>query len=89
MQDTDHVGERTCGTCRFRGEAIEAPDEDYNYVPTSYFLCDRIKHFGMKSGLARGEKLDGAGVADGSGYFAALCVANDFGCNRWEPKNEE
>ena len=23
-------------------------------------------------------------VTDGSGYYAALCVEDDFGCNLWE-----
>jgi hypothetical protein len=28
----------------------------------------------------------GAFVTDASGYFAALCVEADFGCNKWQPK---
>lgn len=77
----------TCGTCRYRGEDITVMDEDsYEDKPTGYFLCERIKHINkdrfsddyMKPG-------QGAGVKDGSGYYAALCVEADFGCNKWEP----
>jgi hypothetical protein len=25
-------------------------------------------------------------VEDGSNYYAALCVSEDFGCNQWMPK---
>ncbi len=70
----------TCGTCKYRGANIN--DE----VPTTFFLCDLIKHNNRMErdlGEAKGEH---AAVVDGSGYYAALCVEEDFGCNRWEPK---
>ena len=71
---------KTCGTCKYRGKeekiGIAAP------LPTSYFLCKRIKHdknWKYKQG-------QGALVTDGSGYYAALCVETDFGCVKWEGK---
>jgi hypothetical protein len=69
----------------FRGEVINKNDEDYDPVPTSYFLCDLIGHdydYDYEEGL-------GAAVTDGSGYFAALCVEEDFGCNRWEHEQDD
>lgn len=75
---------QTCGSCKYRGEAVEAPNSDWSeWHPTGYFLCDLIKHAGMKSDVSA--PAQGAAVVDGSGYFAALCVADDFGCNKWEP----
>ncbi len=50
--------------------------------PAGLRVCNRIKDKPTNEELA----LTGALVADGSGYFAALCVAEDFGCIRWEPK---
>ena len=78
----------TCGTCRHRGEAIKtnhAPDGRWMAEPvdTAFFLCDLIKHTGTESELGLEVDKTGARVVDGSGYFAALCVADDFGCNRW------
>ena len=69
-----------CGKCKHKGEPIENAGK-----PTTYFLCHLIEHLNTyrpeeyRPGL-------GAGAVDGSGYHAALCVENDFGCNRWEPK---
>jgi hypothetical protein len=72
----------TCGTCRFKGKNIERDNpETFEVEPTKFFLCERIKH--VPSGVS---KDDGAFVIDGSGYYAALCVDDDFGCKLWEPK---
>lgn len=72
----------TCGTCKYRGDNADKPyglpDEDH--VESSYFLCTRIKmvrHWEYPPGQK-------ALVKDGSGYYAALCVEDDFGCNLWE-----
>ena len=71
----------TCGTCKHRGEPVVANDCD-GECPTTYFLCDRAKHDEEWKYLPG----QGAVVTDGSGYYAALCVENDFGCNLWEGK---
>lgn len=77
-------GNHTCGTCKYRGEEIEAYDDEGDDMKTGYFLCDLIKHTnGDRPHYTKGL---GAGVKDGSGYYAALCVESDFGCNRWEAK---
>jgi len=62
-----------------------AVDADGNALPIKhFFLCGRIKeeHY-----MDDGEKLtEKAMVMDGSGYYAALCVEDDFGCVLWEAK---
>ena len=76
---------KTCGTCRFFGLG-QTDQRDY-HVPEAYALCGRIK---MTESYGRTEVTPANGhkaaVVDGSGYYAALCVTTDFGCNMWEPK---
>lgn len=74
----------TCGTCKYRGEPIQPEDWDNGgkRAETTYFLCDRIKHDDRWSYMRN----QGAVVVDGSGYYAVLCVEDDFGCNKWEAK---
>jgi hypothetical protein len=75
----------TCGTCKHKGENIRNPKKE-----TTYFLCDQVKHDNNdgKGCFARTESVAGKGayVVDRSGFFAALCVEDDFGCNKWEAK---
>ena len=80
----------TCGTCRFRGVAVES-DESYRGYDSErasgYFLCGRIKFYKAEELGGRDYRSgEGALVHDGSGYYAALCVEADFGCNKWERK---
>ena len=64
----------TCGTCKFRGDEGDG-------VPAGYFLCTLIEQ------RIHGEtQHPPACVVDGSDYYAALCVENEFGCNLWQPK---
>lgn len=74
----------TCGTCKYFGApAGEAEEEDeFSDVPPGYHICQLIEHTAGLRELARGP----ACLIDGSGYFAALCVREDFGCNQWEGK---
>lgn len=74
----------TCGTCRFFGPVENAltdysGDED---VPSTYHKCLLLKHLNKDQSYCEEAP---AGVIDGSGYFAALCVHEDFGCNQWQP----
>lgn len=84
-------GMNTCGTCKFKGEELMVNDDDFNQIPSGYFRCARVKQRdwfpkeGNDKGYRRGEH---ALVEDGSGYYAALCVENDFGCNLWESGSE-
>jgi len=89
----------TCGTCKHRGRELDcwkpSYDENQNYIDSekvklTYFLCERIKMSEViiadeedfpTSYEPPGKK---AVVTDGSGYYAALCVEDDFGCNLWE-----
>lgn len=90
----------TCGTCKYRGEpakecynfyddsTMDSPHH-YRNLAETYFLCTRIKHVVKHSAPHGNEQAypitgDGAYVEDGSGYYAALCVESDFGCNKWE-----
>lgn len=63
---------KTCGTCKFKGKPL---DDD-----PRYFRCERVKH-DMDRKFRRGQK---AVVVDGSGYHAALCVEDEFGCVEWK-----
>lgn len=62
----------TCGTCKFKGKLIKESHK--------YFFCDRIKH-DVDRRFKPGHK---AVIVDGSGYYAALCVEDDFGCLEWK-----
>ena len=81
---------KTCGTCKYRGEPIEHEywdeAEDDMVARQTYFLCELIKHINGSYSAENYKPGLGAGVTDGSGYYAALCVESDFGCNRWEQK---
>lgn len=89
----------TCGTCRHKGENLKVPDPKTSEPKTTrFFLCDLIKHnaeAGANNGAcfshandAREAEGTKAFVVDGSGYFAALCVEDDFGCVKWEAQEE-
>ena len=91
----------TCGTCKYRGKTLTAYrpryDENHNYLGSdkmklSYSLCGKIQ---MSKEIISDqddyptnweEPGSKAVVTDGSGYYAALCVESDFGCNLWEIK---
>lgn len=73
-----------CGQCKYLGEEVtDIDNETRKDVGTGYYVCDYIKHTEM-SPPKDGSK---AGVIDGSGYYAALVVASDFGCVNFEPKD--
>lgn len=77
--------DKICGSCKHKGEVLKNFDDDFDYkVDTSYFICKLIEH-DKEAECVKGQK---AFVVDGSGYYAALCVENDFGCNKWEAKKE-
>lgn len=69
----------TCGTCKHKGEAVRNGRGE----PTTFFLCALIKHCPGHIAEKKGEC---AMVIDGSDYYAALCVEDEFGCNKWEAK---
>ncbi len=78
----------TCGTCKYKGKTITKLGDDksdWEDIPTSFFLCNRIKHGNHSYGKGN-ERGEHAQVTDGSGYYAALCVEDDFGCILWEKK---
>lgn len=77
-----------CGTCKYKGKPIKKVSHaDYGQGEAcekfgDHFLCELIK-----SPDEEVEKIPNAFVVDASGYFAALCVDDDFGCVKWEEKN--
>lgn len=74
----------TCGTCKYFGPLVTeltdySGDED---VPSTYHTCLLLKHL---NGRKHYSEEAPAGVIDGSGYWAAFCVHEEFGCNQWLP----
>ena len=71
---------KTCGTCKYFG-----PDEpDSAWGEESRFRkCMLMENRAFE----RSESIQASAyVEDGSGYYAALCVSEDFGCTEWTPQ---
>jgi hypothetical protein len=67
----------TCGTCKYFGKPVDSA----HYVPSGYHVCRLVEQFD-----AHERPSSVAGVVDASGYFAALCIREEFGCNQWAPR---
>ena len=79
--------DRHCGSCRYFGEVCMYENDDMDWVPSKWHTCDRIKHCEYAKYLGSPEEEqpeDSAVVVDGSDYYAALRVLDDFGCIYWE-----
>ena len=78
-----------CGTCQFFGEVVERYDsETCEDVATTYHTCNEVKMRDSDSeseGFAPGLT---AMAVDGSWYYAALIVEEDFGCVSWREKED-
>lgn len=77
----------TCGTCKYFGKHIDKLDDwdsDVGPIPNKYHKCELLKHLNADTPAMK-EPI--AGVMDGSGYYAAFCVSEEFGCNRWEARS--
>jgi hypothetical protein len=74
----------TCGTCKYFGEKLEGRyhDDVDDIVESDFHVCDLILH--NEDGLSKWPVP--AYVIDGSGYYASLCVREEFGCNQWKAK---
>ena len=78
----------TCGTCKFFGKQIVDDGWD-GYSPegqTRFHKCELIRQLNKYDEDRRAKESDVAVTMDGSGYFAALCVSEEFGCNQWQEK---
>jgi len=75
-----------CGNCKHLGEeAMAFPEGEYTLAPSGYWVCNLIEHVGDDHVWGSGR----AHVVDGSGYYAALRVREDFGCVLWEAKDHQ
>ena len=79
---------KTCGTCKYFGK--EPHWNNYGWDDEAdeplegpvYHKCELLAHLNADSSR---RDWPVAGVIDGSGYHATLCVREEFGCNQWEP----
>lgn len=83
-----------CGDCKHWGNyaPIEEPCEDGSWDSASSFdlrTCKAVQQVAScldePNNTAKGKR---ALVQDGSGFYAALKTADDFGCVLFEPKGE-
>ncbi len=80
-----------CKDCKHLDEneiEIEIEDlesDDMLFHPSGFYQCNRVQHVSASMDIAEVQDLD-AVVVDGSGYFAALRVRDDFGCMGFEAK---
>ena len=86
MAEGDDMTEKLCGNCKFLGDRLTEYDDDREEVSTQYFKCDLIAHVGRNHMSASTRK---ALVQDASGYYAALCVREEFGCVQWAPRESK
>lgn len=95
----DNPANMFCATCKHKGEVLTFPrPETFEGQPTRFHVCDLVKHiegagarnyepgFHSEKDAKKADAESPAFVVDGSGYFAAFIVREDFGCNRWETK---
>lgn len=79
----------TCGTCKYFGAGPERTDRDEMEEWGPYKVCGFLEMATYRCELTEGIV---AYLKDASGYYAALCVSQDFGCNQWvtkEPAEEK
>ena len=80
----------TCGTCKFFGPLVEDghwDEEKDDWVEGDRFHeCQLVQHINSDNEARKAvAAAAAAAVKDGSGYFAVLCVSEEFGCNQWQP----
>lgn len=83
----------TCGTCKFFGAIEELSyweeDSDDEVENKRLHVCGLLKHLNENTESKMAAMTAPAGVIDGSGYHAAFCVSEEFGCNQWQPTLQE
>jgi hypothetical protein len=81
----------TCGTCNHFGEVYELElwdrETETDVTSSKFHICDLLKHINGGEFAPSVVIAQSAGVIDGSGYHAAFCVSEEFGCNKWEPRS--
>lgn len=79
---------KTCGTCKHFG-----PEKYFDYWDDAaddtvevkkFHVCQFLQHLNDCTADRKAMSTAIAGVTDGSGYHAAFCVSEDFGCNQWK-----
>lgn len=74
-----------CGNCKFKGEDLGNGYFPCKSIPFAEGMDD--KEYNTIDYPKVRVKDVVAYTVDGSGYHAALCVSDDFGCNQWEKAN--
>jgi hypothetical protein len=76
----------TCETCKYKGQIIDDSDiydpGDEPKCEKDYFLCTRIEHiYKYDPPMVINQA---AYIVDGSDYYAALRVTDDFACSEYK-----
>jgi hypothetical protein len=80
----------TCGSCKHFGEPYEheiyeGKGDVEKTIVTKYHFCMLLQHLnGYGDDSPKVQRP--AGVIDGSGYSATMCVTEEFGCNQWSAR---
>lgn len=73
---------KTCGSCRYFGFDKDGNPVDAKAavlrIPDTHRACGYTRHFAYERP---------AFVIDASGFWSALCVSDDWGCNDHSPKD--
>jgi hypothetical protein len=77
---------KTCGTCRHFGPLYKISEDDLSN--TRLHECQLLKHLNVPPSEEEHALFsnEAAGVVDGSGFHAAFCVSEEFGCNQHAEK---
>ena len=90
MNQMTQLPTHTCGTCKYFGREYEHTtyNDDDTETVSNYHVCDLLNHLNSyDSDAPKGQRV--AGAIDGSGYHAAFCVTDEFGCNQWQPQQSQ
>lgn len=89
-----------CKNCKFLGKPVKSYDfslseDDPAYgleIETKYRVCGYAEFAGMINDVVDGRVENPerkAFTIDGSGYYGALVIVDDFGCNEFSGRDDE
>lgn len=84
-----------CGTCKFFSDKLadiryfaESSGHEVEEVKNNRLhICSLLKHLNEDTYSKMAAMTAPAGTIDDSGYYAAFCVSEDFGCNQWQARD--